>query len=172
MRADHIVSREGKCQASTGAFSSIRKTRVANTAAALRKTRSAKCEAFCIHPIAAALGVQPPYLHSEQRHCTSTRDVVNTYAATFWHFWSSGPARPLHTFNYCKSRYREPGFQKFQKIDLTTIFANVKCPAIGDRIVSVRLRGGALGGRIQRTISHSSFPAFSVLLGSGMRSGR
>jgi hypothetical protein len=43
---------------------------------------------------------------------------------------------------------RGPGFQKsFQKIGLTTIFANVKPPSIRDRIVSVRLWGGSLGGQ-------------------------
>jgi hypothetical protein len=62
--------------------------------------------------------------------------------------------------------------KNFQKIGLTTIFANVKPPSISDRIVSVRLRGGSLGGSIQLTTSHSSFPAFSVSVWFGMRSGR
>jgi len=87
-------------------------------------------------------------------------------------FLGSGVFAAVTHFKYCKSRYQEPGFRKFQKIDLTTIFANVKPPPIGDRIVSVRLRGGFLGGSIQLTISHSSFPAFSVSIWSGIRSGR
>ena len=84
-RTDRIVSSEGKRRTAAGSLASIRKPRVTNSAAAPLQNPSAKCEAFCIGSIAAALGVFTPFFPSAQRHCTSATNVVNTNAATFWH---------------------------------------------------------------------------------------
>lgn len=158
-RTDRIVSSEGKRRTSAGAFASIRKTRVTISPAASLQNPSAKCEAFCIRSIAAALGVFTPFFPSAQRHCTSATNVVNTNAATFWHL-GTDHSRPSCTCEYCKTRLQMLGFSI--KNDLTTLFANVRCPAISDRIVSVQRRGGSLGSGIRLTIFHSSFPSFSV----------
>ena len=99
------------------------------------EVRSARCEIFRVRRRIAALGIEPPFFRSEYG-IVRPQGMLSTKIPKRFGIGCDCLFAPCVHSQICQTRQQKNGFRK---IGLTTIFPNVTCPNILNRIVSARL---------------------------------
>src|ERR1700733_8897454 len=105
----------------------------ASAANAPVEVRSARGEIFRVRRI-AALGIEPPFFRSEYG-IVRPQGMLSTKIPKRFGIVCDCLSAPCAHSQICQTRQQKT---RFLKIGLTTIFPNVTCPNIRNRIVSAR----------------------------------